>query len=482
VSATVGSAGSPGKAVLDGWGRESRMNDLEALMWRGERHPEFSSCGVIVEQLDSVPDWARFRRAHERGVAAVPRLRSRVVEPAVPTGPPMWVDEHEIDLDYHVRRLRLPEPAGERELLDAAREFGLEPMDRSRPLWSGILVENLAGGRAAYLLKAHHCLMDGAAAIALFSAMHSDRAEPSLPADPLQLREVPEVVDPRTLALHDLAHQVRQAPVRTARALAAVASAVRAPGRVVEFAGSVRRVLSPPAGATASPLTASQSGRDWQYGTLECSLADLKAAARAAHGSVNDAYIAALLGGLRRYHETMGIEIGDIPIAMPVSIRRPDEGPGGNRFAAALLAGPAGEVDPVERIASIRGAVLTARAEPAMDVLGVLAPVVSRAPAQLLDLALQGVPRVDLSASNVPGLTTPAFAAGARVERMHVFGPLPSAAMLATLISYVGTCCIGINCDGAVFTDTELLWQCMQAGLDEVLALAGPDPHSQEES
>ena len=470
MTATVGGVGEPGQAVLAGWGRESHMNDLEALMWRGERHPEFSSSGVVLEILDSVPDWDRFRRAHEWGVAAVPRLRCRVVDPAVPVGPPAWSEDPDFDLDYHVRRLRLPEPAGERELLEAAQAIGETPFDHARPLWTGTLVE-LADSRAAYLLKAHHCLMDGAAAIALFSAMHSDRPT-STPDKPAHVADAPAPVDARYLARQQLSREVRQVPARSVGALRAVRRALQAPSATIEFVGSLRRVLSPPPGATPSPLIVNQAGRDWRYGLLECQLDTLKGAAHAAHGSVNDAYVAALLGGLRRYHEALGLQIGDIPIAMPVSVRQPGDGPGGNRFAGALLAGPAGEVDPAERIAAVRGAILAVRSEPALDVLGVLAPLASRAPTVLLDLALRAVPRVDLSASNVPGLTTPAYAAGARVERMYVLGPLPNASMLTTLISYVGTCCIGMNADGAVFTDTELLWQSMRDGLDEVLALA----------
>ena len=77
-----------GWAALPEWSTNVRMNDLEALMWRGERHPEFSSIVIVVEVLDSVPDWDRFRAAHEWGTAMVRRLRQRVVEPVIPVGPP----------------------------------------------------------------------------------------------------------------------------------------------------------------------------------------------------------------------------------------------------------------------------------------------------------------------------------------------------------------------------------------------------------
>jgi diacylglycerol O-acyltransferase / wax synthase len=69
------------------------------------------------------------------------------------------------------------------------------------------------------------------------------------------------------------------------------------------------------------------------------------------------------------------------------------------------------------------------------------------------------------------------YAAGARVAGMYVFAPLPAVSMLAANCSYAGNCCIGINCDGAVFEDTELLWKCMQESLDEVLDLGRKGDH-----
>jgi WS/DGAT/MGAT family acyltransferase len=452
------------------------MNDLEALMWRGERHPEFSSVGVVLEILDSVPDWDRFREAHAWGTTAVPRLRQRVVEPILPLGPPAWVDDPEFDLDYHLRRARLPEPAGMRELLDAAQLIAETPMDRTRPLWTGTLIENLEGGRAAYLLLAHHCMMDGAATIHLFANMHSNTAEPSSDKPDAEVQST-QRLDPWSLTGDYLIEGLRDLPATAARALVSAGGALAHPRHALEFVGSLRRVLSPPAAATPSPLQAQQSGRAWRYGVLECSLADIKAAGRAVGGSVNDAYMAALLGGVARYHHAKAIPLNNIPVVMPVSIRRPDDLRGGNKFAGAFFAGPAGDADPADRIAAVRGASLAVRGEPALDFLGAVSPVLSRIPFGLLRLLLgKAAPRVDLSGSNVPGLNRDVYAAGARVDKMFVFGPLPGVSMMATMISHSGTCCIGMNVDGAVYTDTETLWNCMQEGLDEVLELGQSAP------
>jgi hypothetical protein len=98
--------------------------------------------------------------------------------------------------------------------------------------------------------------------------------------------------------------------------------------------------------------------------------------------------------------------------------------------------------------------------------------VLSRIPAGLLGLASRAaMPQPFLSGSNFPGLATKVYAAGARVDGMYVLAPLPGVAMLAAMCSYAGTCCTGMNCDGAVFEKTDLLWKCMADGLDEVLEL-----------
>jgi WS/DGAT/MGAT family acyltransferase len=457
-------------AALAAWGTDPRMSELETLMWRGERHPEFSSTGIVLELLDRVPDWERFRAAHEWGCRIVPRLRERVVEPALPVGAPAWAADPDFELDRHLRHVHLCN-ADVGDVLKLAEDIAVQPFDRSRPLWTGTLIDGLADGRAAYVLRSHHSLMDGYGLMQLFANLHSDRTEPS-PNKPSPVPRTARAPTPVGLAAQRLAEGARNAPGEALRFLGSARRVLVAPGEAARYAASLRRVAAAPAAGNPSPLLARQSGRDWRFGVLECELAGLKAAGRRVGGSVNDAYLAALLGGLRRYHEQLGHELGDVPVVLPVSIRRPDDPIGGNRFTSAFFAGPSSTEDPAERMAAIRSAVLSSREEPALDFLGALAPLLIRTPSALLGRLLRvAAPRVELSASNVPGLVEPAYAAGARVERMYIFGPLPGVSMLSTLCSYVGTCCIGVNCDGAVYEDTERLWACLRAGLDEVLAL-----------
>lgn len=462
-------------AAASSWGRETRMNEMEALMWRSERHPRLSSTILALMVLDQPPDWERLVAAHEWGLELIPRLRQRVLEPALPVGPPAWVPDEHFHLDYHLRRTRLPGSGGGgmAALMSFTSSFALSPLDRQRPLWEAVLVEGLDDGKAAYVLKMHHSLTDGLGSIQLLSLLQSrtrehtedkPRPEPDL--------HTPVEADPVQLAVDELGDQLRRIPGIAEQALRAGRSLLSNPSRAtseaVRYAASMRRVLTT-GPAKSSPLLRQRTGRVWRYGVLECELAELKASAKAAGGSVNDAFVAALLGGMRRYHELHGVEIDAMPMGMPVSLRKDDDPMGGNKFAGALFAAPVGISDPVERIAAIRGVVLSVRTEPALDSVAMLAPVVNRLPSAVGAAAWRLGASADLAASNVPGTPYESYVAGAKVERMYPLGPLPGVAVGVAMVSHVGTCCLGFNIDGTAVKDHEALMGCFADGLDEVL-------------
>jgi hypothetical protein len=141
------------------------------------------------------------------------------------------------------------------------------------------------------------------------------------------------------------------------------------------FADSARRMLSPPP-APPSPLLRRRSLATRTH-VLELPLTELRAAAKTVSASVNDAYLAALCGGLGRYHEVLGVPVDALPLALPVSLRSGADPASGNRFAGVTIAAPIGEPDPAERMKQIREQVIARRSEPALDVIGRLAPVLS---------------------------------------------------------------------------------------------------------
>ena len=462
-------------ALATQWGAGDRMNDLETLMWRSERHPRQSSTISSLMLLDTVPDWDRLHAAHEWATKLVPRMRKRVLEPALPVGPPAWVLDPTFDLDYHLRRVRLPAPGRMAQLLTFAQGAAMVPFDRTRPLWEGTLVEGLPHGKAAYFLKLHHSLTDAIGAVQLLSLLQSRRREhtPVKPVAPPRGDE--SEVDARSLAIDELAGQVWTLPSVAGRLLSSGARAVTHPASAaasaLQFAGSLRRTGAPPP-VPGSPLFRGRTATSWRFGVLDCQLADLKAAARKAGGSVNDAYIAAVLGGMRRYHRRHGVELDEMPMAMPVSLRKSDDPMGGNKWAGAMFAAPVGVEDPQERIATLRGIVLSLRVEPALDTFSLLAPVLNRMPSVVGAAVARIAGAADLSASNFPGAPYETYMAGAKVERAYPFGPLPGVAVMAAMESYAGTCCFGLTIDGSVVHDPKVLVDCMRDGLAEVLAVA----------
>jgi WS/DGAT/MGAT family acyltransferase len=460
-------------AELRGWGRQRELGELDALMWRTERHPANSWTGVVVMLLDRAPDWARLQRAHRWFIRLVPRFAERVVEPVLPVGPACWAPDPTFDLDYHLRRVRLPEPGTTRQLLDLAQRLALTPQDRSRPPWVGTVVEGLEDGRAAYLLQAHHVLMDGMAVTQLLSRILAPERDEPTPSGVEAVDEL-EPIAPFGVTGRALVKQAEAAPRLLRGAARAATTAVRHPARAARYAGSLGRVLAPPP-PNPSELLRGGRRRRWRFGTFECELTDLRAAGRVIGGTVNDTFVCALLGGLRRYCAAFGEDLGDIPISMPVSMRKLDEAMGGNKFAGAFFAAPSGIADPAQRIREMRRRVEAVRGEPALDFLGNLTPLLNRTPAPLAASLLSSInSRAVLTTSSWPGLAEERFVSGARFERMFVLAPLPGTSLTGAMCTHVGTCCIGVNADDEVFRKPELLWECIQRGLDEVLALGRP--------
>jgi diacylglycerol O-acyltransferase / wax synthase len=459
-------------------GQPEELSPLDYLMHRAEAHPATRSAFLGVELLDRPADWVRLREAIDRASRVVIRMRQKVVVPPVPITPPRWVVDPDFDLDYHLRRIALPAPGTLRQLLDLAEVTLASPLDTSRPLWEVVYVEGLEGGRAALLSKFSHAITDGLGGIALFEQVYDTEREPAP-------RPMPPLPIPRDLTGADLVRgSLRRLPEATlaagvrllSQAAGDAGRLVRAPGPTVAeaigFAASTRRVLGPPPVAP-SPLLRRRSLVSRVH-VLEVPLADLRAAAKAAGGSVNDAYLAAVSGGLGRYHEALGVPVDELPLTLPVSLRTADDPAASNRITGVTIAAPLGEPDPVERIRLVREQVIARRAEPALDVLSRIAPVLSLLPDAALETVTARITPPDIQASNVPGYGQETFLAGARVDRQYGIGPLPRVAMMAVLISRAGICTVTFRYDTASFIAPDRLEKDLQLGLDEVIDLGRP--------
>lgn len=461
---------------LASWGGPADMSAWEAVMWRAEGDHRTRSAGVVVEILDTEPDWDRLVAAHDRWTQRIPRLRERVVAPSLPVVTPAWSPDPHFDLGYHLQHVRLPEGAALDDLYAIVSVLAARPLDGQRPPWEAMLVGGLPEGRAAYLFKGHHSLTDGLGMMQLLDATHGHGPETG-EVYPMSTPAPKRTESPSGLLIRRLLSHTAAAPAGLARRAGRVAARLAADpvGTVtdaVRFGNSLHRMLTP-AGASRSPILR-DGGTAYRFTTVEVPLAGLKAAARAADGSVNDAFLAGLLGGMRRYHEMRGVRVDHLPMAIPVSLRTAEDPMGGNRFAAVQFAAPVGETDPRARMVAIHRFVADARTEPALGFVDLIAPLLSMLPGRALTgIAAQLTAANDLQASNLGGVGRTLYLAGAKVSRLYVVGPRPGVAAMVTMLSYEGTCCVGVNFDPDVITDASVFSRCLREGFDEVLDLAG---------
>ena len=452
------------------------MSQTDAFTWAMESDPRLRSTVVTVIMLDRSPDWGVVRERFDALSQNLPIWRRRVVEPP-PPAPPRWEDAPDFDIDFHMRRVSAPEPRSLDGVLEMARVAAMADFDRARPLWTATLIDGLDDGGAAVLCKFHHALTDGVGGVQI--AMHLfDLTEDPRSVDSVRAKsDQPEVHEHGLLSgyldvlRYDLG-LVRQAVAGTVRATPqALFDVVRHPLQTAASAGemtaSVYRTMRP-VRETGSPLMTERTLMR-RLGVHEVPLAKLKEAGHRGGGALNDAFVAGIAGGLRRYHEKHGVTIGDLHLTMPISVRTEGDAEGGNHITLARFDVPVGVADPAARISETRERTNQVRNERSTPYIQIIAGAMNLMPRSYIGSVLR---RVDFLASDVPGVPVPVYLAGAKVKVQYAFGPTIGSAVNVTLLTYVDTCALGIDVDTGAIPDFEAFYDCLVEGFDEVLALA----------
>ena len=446
------------------------MAPSDAVMWDIEREPQLRSTVVAVALLDQAPDWDRLEHRLRSVTRQVPRLRQRVVTVPVPGALPLWVDDQAFDLSYHLRRVSVPEPGGLRQVLDLAQPLAMAAFDPARPLWEFTVVEGMAGGRAALIQKFHHTITDGVGAVQLAMTMLDARRE----GDPPSTAEVESSGE--TSALADVARAVWRAPGGAVRSSWDVArDPFGASGRALGLARSIVKTVAPVPASESTLLGGRSLART--FDTIEVPLADLRAAAHVAGGTVNDAFMASVVEGLRRYHQRHDCEIDVLRLNMPVSLRSSQDPMGGNHWAPARFSVPAAIDDPVTRMQRLGELSRGWRQEPALAHTDAIAWCLHCLPHVLTTSVMGAMLRhVDTVVTDVPGLVDPAYLAGAEVLEQYAFAPTGGAALNVSLVSHLDRACIGVVVDRAAIPDEDVVVACLVEGIDDVVSVAAHHP------
>jgi diacylglycerol O-acyltransferase / wax synthase len=466
---------------------KDRLSVLDNSFLDLERDVSHMHVGGVTLFEGPPPDAGEFRHHIECRLHLVPRYRQKVLKPPLQMGRPLWVDDPDFNVDYHVRRTALPRPGGIEELRSLAGRIFSQRLDRTKPLWEMWVVEGLSDGRFAIVSKTHHALIDGMSGVDLISLLFDATRQPREippPERPWNPRPVPSDAEVIAEGVMDV---VRAPFALAGKALGAVRHPRRAIAEVAEAVQGiadvfVRPMLTP---APATPFNEEiSSHRRVHWVTFP--LADFRTIKAELGGTVNDVVLAAVAGAVRRYLELSGTRTEGLELRalVPVSIRSEDQrNTMGNRVAAMRGPLPVYVADPVERLRIVRESMQGLKESKQALGAEVISGLQEFAPPNLLAQASRlnfSTRLFNLIVTNVPGPQAPLYLLGRELEELVPFAFLPENHGLAVAImSYNGKLSFGLLGDYDVLRDIDLLGDFLVQSVDELLEAArrtGPEP------
>lgn len=453
-----------------------RPSDLALLGQETSRTPKHNATLEIFEPGDSGFDYDALIAHIEDRITFVPRYRQHLRRVPGRLANPVWVDDADFDLGYHVRRSALPRPGTLDQLRELTARIMSRPLDPSRPLWEVYFVEGLEGGRVAVLSKSHQILVDGIATV--------DLGQVLLDVDPGPRQVVPEdwrpaaEPSPAALVVDALAESARSPRTLLNTTLGAADGALRAAGSAAGRLGAFAGALSNRRAAPDSPFNIEPTEQR-RVVLVRTALKDYRRVRRVHGGTVNDVILTTLTGAIRAWLMTRGERVGTgrrIKALVPMSVMDEELEPTslGSQVIGHRVDLPVGEASPVVRLHQVSYALKahseTGRAVAADRIAGVAGFAPTTFHALGSRVAAEESQGVNLVITNVPGPQFPMFMAGAEMLETYPVPPLqPGFGVAIGVTSYDGGVYYGITADRDALPDIDVLGQCVREALDELV-------------
>ncbi len=454
-----------------------RTSDLALLADETPQTPLHNATLEIFDPGDSGLDYDRLLAHIDDRIAFVPRYRQRLRHVPGRLGNPIWIDDVDFDLAYHVRRSALPRPGSLDQLRELTARIMSRRLDPDRPLWEIYFVEGLEGGRVALLSKSHQILVDGISTV--------DLGQVLLDVDPDPRQRVHDGWVARTqptpagLALTALVESARNPKVAAVTARSNVAALTRSVGAAASRLGTLGGALSGRRTSAETPFNIEPSSQR-RVVLVRTSLKDYRKVRRVHGGTVNDVILATLAGAVRTWLMTRAETVGSgrrLRALVPMSVIDEELEPTslGSQVIGHLVDLPIGEGSPVVRLHQVSYALRahseTGKAVAADRIAGVagFAPTTFHAlGSRVAHQEARG--NVNLVVTNVPGPQFPMYLAGAEMLQTYPVPPLHAGFSLAVgVTSYDGGVYYGITADRDALPDIEVLGQCVREALDELV-------------
>ena len=453
------------------------LGPLDAVFVNAEdgiSHMHIGSCAVFE---GPAPAFADVVGLVESKLGRLPRYRQRLR--AVPGGlaHPVWVDDADFGVTYHVRRTALPAPGGDAELDALVGRLMSQELDRSRPLWEAWVVEGLANGRWALVSKVHHCMVDGISGTDLMGALLDEQPDAAIgPPAPWNPARAPSDAELVTAAVRDLALM----PLRFVQVLVRDAAHPRSVltrlGDTMAGARSLGRVLRP----TVPVSIEGAIGAHRRWAAARCTLDDVRTIRSAFGGSVNDVVLAVCAGAFRELLLGRGDPVDGVALRtlVPVSVRAPGDRSPNNQVSMIVAELPIAVEDPVERLAAVHAQMEELKRAHQVDAGMAAVSLASFTPPVLQALGVRALTalwrrmpqhNVNTVTTNVPGPQHPLYALGRRMVDYLPFVPLTSGVRVGiAIVSYDGRIAFGVTGDFDAAPDVGLMAQHIE---DQMTAL-----------
>jgi len=408
----------------------------------------------------------------------VPRYRQKIAELPLGVGRPVWVDDPNFNLEYHVRNSALPTPGGEEELRRLTSRIFSQRLDRTKPLWEMWLVQGLEDNRFALITKTHHCLVDGIAGLDLMTTLFDTGPVPREAGDDDGWLPRPEP------SQADLLASGVKGLVETGLEIAGgLAGAVTRPqatlGKLRERLEGIGEVawagLNPP---PPTPLT-TEIGPHRRFEVVRERLTDLKEIKNVFGGTVNDVVLAVVAGALAKFMLSRGIRTEGLELraCVPVSVRPGDDHTsGGNQLTQILCPLPVYIDDPLARLENVKetmgGLKDSKQAMGATTIASMedFAPPTILAQASRLHFASR---MYTLLVTNIPGPQIPLYVLGRELQEVVPVAFLGGNRSLAiAIMSYNGGVYIGLIGDYDALPDLDIIAAGLSESIAELLLLA----------
>jgi diacylglycerol O-acyltransferase len=425
--------------------------------------------------------------AVEQRLAQIPRYRQKVREVTLGLSRPVWIDDRDFDITYHIRRSALPSPGTDAQLHDLVARLGSRPLDKSRPLWEMYLVEGLTKNRVAIYTKSHQALVNGMTALEIGHVI-ADRTQrpPSFGEDIWIPAREPGTGSLLIGAMGDWMSRPRQ-QLRAVQS--AVTEVVTNSGQLVETGRRVADVARTFARGTApdSPLNTTVS-RNRRFTVAAGRLEDYRHVRARYDCDVNDVVLAVVAGALRNWLLSRGEPVtptSTVRAMAPMSVYTSPEldtstgrGQAISEVAPFLIDLPVGEGNAVVRLSQIAHATESHSTAATLVDARTIVTLSGFAPPTLHAMGIRVATgfsaRVfNLLITNVPGAQSQMYVAGTKLLETYAVPPLLHNQVLAIgVTSYCGMVYFGINADRDAMSDVEVLPTLLRESLDELLESA----------